>query len=67
MRRTIFKEITNDHGTPRESGASNNFARYILTSAFAKDMLTEYLERYNGRQPSSKWFNKHFNFKTIER
>lgn len=60
----IYREITNDRGCMQCCGASDNFAEYQLTSAYAKDLRREYEERYN-RQPSSAWYNRHFRFDRI--
>ena len=60
-----FKEITNDHGIRRTAYARDNDAEYIITSARAKDMLTEYQEKYD-QHPTAKWFNKHINFERIK-
>lgn len=63
---TTFREITNDHGYEKHVFASDNNAEYILTSAFAKDRYTMYVDRYD-REPSSKWYNKYFRFERIIR
>lgn len=60
----IYREITNDRGNVHFHGASDNFAVYLLTSAYAKDLWREYVVRYN-RQPSSAWYNRHFRFNRI--
>jgi hypothetical protein len=62
----IFKEITDDHGTPARVAASNNRAEYILTSAHAKDMRDAYLRKWN-RLPSSSWYRRNFRFEDITR
>lgn len=59
-----YKEVTTDNGAPITCNASNNTANYILTSARAKDMHDDYLDKYN-RLPSPSWFNRHFNFKRL--
>ena len=61
MRTHIYKEVTNDRGYQEYCYASNNAATYILTSAYAHDMYSEFVDRY-GRVPSSQWYRKHFNF-----
>lgn len=65
MKRTVFKEVTNDHGTPRKFYASDNNAEYIITSAYAHDLYTDYVDRYD-RHPSAAWYNRHFNFTRIK-
>lgn len=61
----IYKEKTSDNGYIRKCYASDNFAEYQLTSAYAHDLHSEYLERYN-RIPSSRWYNRHFSFTRIK-
>lgn len=61
----IFKEITNDHGYEKHCNADDNFATYILTSAYAHDKYTDYVDRYQ-REPSAKWYNRHFQFERIK-
>lgn len=61
----IFKEITSDHGIKQRCFASDNKAEYILTSAMAHDMYTDYLEKYC-TNPSSRWYNKHFRFERLK-
>ena len=61
MRINIYKEVTNDNGYKRPCYASDNYATYILTSAYAHDMYVEFVKRY-GRIPSAQWYRKHFNF-----
>ena len=61
MRTNIYKEVTADKGYQRYCHASNNYATYILTSAYAHDMYSEFVQKY-GRIPSSKWYRKNFNF-----
>lgn len=60
-----YKEITIDHSYERRCSASDNWNVYILTSAFAHDKYTDYLERYD-RSPSSRWFTRHFQFERIK-
>lgn len=54
-------EITSDKGCERVCCTSDNSTEYVLTSAHAKDMHTEYIEKYN-RNPSSRWYQRHFSF-----
>lgn len=61
----IYKENTNDNGYVKTCCASNNMAEYRLTSAYAHDLYTDYVDRYN-REPSSRWYNRHFNFTRIK-
>ena len=61
----IYKENTNDHGLARRCYASDNNAEYILTSARAKDLHSEYIDKYE-RNPSRQWYNRHFNFNRIK-
>lgn len=61
----IYKEITNDHGYEMDCYADDNFATYILTSAYAHDKYTDYVDRYQ-REPSAKWYNRHFQFERIK-
>lgn len=65
MKTNIFKEVTNDKGYQKPCYASNNAATYILTSAYAHDMYSEFVEKY-GRIPSSQWYRKHFNFERVQ-
>lgn len=60
-----FKEITNDHSYEKQCSASDNSATYILISARAHDMHNDYMLRYN-RNPSSRWYNKYFEFKRVK-
>lgn len=60
----IYQEITNDHGYVKSCSARDNNAEYRLTSARAHDDYNWYVDYY-GRQPSSKWFNRHFRFERI--
>ena len=61
----IFAETTKDKGVTKRCTASDNAAEYLLTSAYAHDLHANYLERYN-REPSARWYNRHFNFKRIK-
>ena len=61
MRNFTFVERTEDKGVRMQVNASDNFATYILTSAGAHDMYRDYVQKYE-RVPSSKWYNRHFNF-----
>ena len=61
MKTHIYKEVTDDRGYQSHCHASDNFATYILTSASARDMYDEFVDKY-GRIPSSQWYRKHFNF-----
>ena len=64
MKTHIYKEITNDKGCNWERCASDNNATYILTSAYAHDMYSEFVDKYN-RIPSSRWYRKNFNFERV--
>lgn len=57
----VYKEVTCDHGYSKVCRASDNNADYIITSAQGHDLYNDYIDRY-GRQPSSRWYNKHFYF-----
>lgn len=61
----IYKENTRDNGAILRCHASDNAAEYQLTSAYAHDLHSDYLERYS-RQPSARWYNRHFNFIRIK-
>ena len=65
MRTNIYKEITSDKGSKWERYASDNFATYILTSAYAHDLYDDYVEKY-GRFPSSQWYRRHFSFERVQ-
>ena len=65
MRTNIYKEITSDKGCKWERYASNNFATYILTSAYAHDMYSEFVQKYD-RIPSAQWYHRHFNFERVQ-
>lgn len=57
----IYVEETDDNGLPLHRLASDNKAEYVLKSAYAHDLYDDYVSKYK-RIPSSKWYNKHFNF-----
>ena len=61
----IYKEKTNDRGYIKTCHASDNNAEYQITSAYAHDLYSDFVERYN-RVPSSLWYNKHFSFTRIK-
>lgn len=61
----VYKEITSDHGYEQRVYAENNNAVYILTSAMAHDMYVSYVDKYS-RNPSSRWYNKHFRFERLK-
>lgn len=61
----IFIEKTNDKGSRKSCPSADNNAEYILTSAKAHDLHDGYLQRYN-REPSARWYNRHFNFTRIK-
>ena len=65
MKTHIYKEVTNDRGYQLPCYASNNAATYILTSAYAHDMYSEFVKKY-GRIPSSKWYRRHFDFERVQ-
>ena len=61
MKAHMYKEVTNDNGYKSYYHASDNNATYILTSAYAHDMYSEFMDKYS-RLPSSRWYRKHFDF-----
>lgn len=61
----VFKEITDDHGCAMKCSAADNFATYIITSAYGHDNINDYERKFN-RLPSSRWYNRHFQFKQIK-
>ena len=65
MRTNIYKEVTNDKGCKTYRYASNNAATYILTSAYAHDMYSEFVQKYD-RIPSAQWYRRHFDFERVE-
>ena len=65
MRTHIYKEVTNDRGSKKYCYASNNSATYILTSASAHDMYSEFVDKY-GHIPSSQWYHRHFSFERVQ-
>ena len=65
MRTNIYKEVTNDRGCQTYRYASNNAATYILTSAYAHDMYSEFVDKY-GRIPTAQWYRKHFDFERVQ-
>ena len=65
MKTNIYKEVTNDRGYQKYCYASNNAATYILTSAYAHDMYSEFVDKY-GRIPSARWYHRHFNFERVQ-
>ena len=65
MRTHIYKEITSDKGCEWERYASDNSATYILTSAYAHDMYSEFVDKY-GRIPSARWYHRHFSFERVQ-
>ena len=65
MKTHIYKEITSDKGCKWERYASNNSATYIITSASAHDMYSEFVDKY-GRIPSAQWYHRHFSFERVQ-
>ncbi len=65
MKTRVYKEKTNDNGIEKVVYASNNYATYIVTSAIAKDLIFEFMERH-GRYPSSSWLNGNIRFERIK-
>lgn len=61
----IYKENTSDRGYIKACTAYDNAAEYQLTSAYAHDLYTDFVERYN-RVPSARWYNGHFSFTRIK-
>lgn len=61
----IYKENTNDNGVLTVCLASDNYAEYHITSAYGRDLVTLYEDRFN-RHPSAAWFNRHFQFTRIK-
>lgn len=61
----IYREITNDRGYVKKAYARDNNAEYILTSAMAHDMVTDYEDRYHDH-PTAKWYNRHFRFERVK-
>ena len=61
----IYKENTSDNGYIRNCYASDNFAEYQLKSAYAHDLYNESLQLHN-REPSARWYNRHFSFIRIK-
>lgn len=64
MKKRIYQEIATDNGAEKKVYASDNYAAYILTSAYAKDLYVEYVQKWD-RQPSARWYNRHFAFERI--
>ena len=64
MKTHIYKEVANDRGYKKYCYASNNSATYILTSSYAHDMYSEFVDKY-GRIPSSQWYHRYFNFERV--
>lgn len=60
----VYKEITEDRGCPKHASCSDAHPNFILTSAHAKDMYIDFLERYS-RLPHSSWFRRHFDFRLV--
>ena len=56
-----YKELTSDKGCPMRCYARDNKATYIITSAYGHDLVNAYKEKYS-KQPSAKWYNRHFAF-----
>ena len=65
MKAHMYKEVTNDNAYKSYCHASNNSATYILTSAYAHDMYSEYMDKYS-RVPSAQWYRKNFNFERVQ-
>lgn len=65
MKAHTYKEVTADNGYQRYCHASDNSASYILTSAYAHDMYSEFVDKY-GRVPSSQWYRRHFDFERVQ-
>ena len=64
MKRNIYKEVTSDNGNRWICYASDNYATYILMSSHAHDLYITFRQRFE-RFPSSRWYNKHFNFERV--
>ena len=60
----IYREITSDNCYKWACYASDNCATYILTSSYAHDLYITFRQRFE-RLPSSRWYNKHFNFERV--
>lgn len=60
--RNEYIEVSTDDTMFFCAYASNNNARYILTSVYAHDLYNAYTRKYK-RLPHSKWLNKHFTFR----
>lgn len=60
-----FKEVTTDNGYAKKCYASDNQAEYIITSAMGHDLVFEFEEKFQ-RQPTSRWYNRHFRFERIK-
>lgn len=54
-------EITSDKGYEKVCGTSDNSTYYVLTSAYAHDKYTDFVEKH-GREPSSRWYQRNFRF-----
>lgn len=54
-------EITSDKGIEKVCTTSDNSTEYVLTSAYAKDRYTDYVDKYD-RLPSSRWYQRNFRF-----
>lgn len=60
-----YQEVTNDNGTFEVAYASDNNADYYLTSARAKDLMTEFRMKHD-RYPTARWLNAHIRFKRVK-
>lgn len=61
----IYREKTHDYGYQKPCYASDNYAEYQLTSAYAHDAINDYLYKFS-RWPSARWYNRHFRFERIK-
>lgn len=55
-----YKEVTDDRGIENEAYSKDYKRKYILTSAYAKDLIREYFAKTdNSRYPSDSWYRYH--------
>lgn len=60
-----YREITEDKGWPKLATCSDIHPHFILTSSHAKDLYSDFIERYD-RLPHSSWFKRLFKFRLID-
>lgn len=61
MKSVVYIEQTSDKGAKRIFTSSDTLNEYYVTSAYLKDMITNFEHKYN-RRPTHRWFKKYATF-----